>query len=256
MDEKVKCLLRQTTLLSDDSKLKETISKLNEFKNSFNDSQDNLIKAAIIEFFISVNPLLSKWKENYIPEIANNLIKFYCKRDINKLSEETINNIKNPLLKFLISIDECFPEEKNKLKICFKIVLLTQNKGLLINYLRKFHSNNIKELENEIFKLNFNNLFSIIFIHETLKAIFIEKNDEEKIVDTINKKIKNIQVFRCGKCFDLLYVTHSTKGTSLICNDSSHNILESKELRTLHIYDLTCCEWKNIIKIYLDNYKV
>ena len=74
MDTKIKSLLRQITLLSDYSKLKEMISKLNEFKNSYNDSQDNLIKIGIIEFFISINPLLSKWKENGIHEISNNFI--------------------------------------------------------------------------------------------------------------------------------------------------------------------------------------
>lgn len=74
MDTKIKSLLRQITLLSDYSKLKEMISKLNEFKNSYNDSQDNLIKIGIIEFFISINPLLSKWKENDIHEISNNFI--------------------------------------------------------------------------------------------------------------------------------------------------------------------------------------
>jgi len=255
MDAEVKHLLRQITHLSDDTKLKEIISKLNELKRSFNDSQDDLIKAAIIEFFTSTNPLLPIWKENDIPEITNNFIKSYDESVKNKLTEEAIKNIKNPLLKFLISIDEFFPAEKNVLKLCFKIILLTQNKETLINYLRKFFSTNIKDLENEILKLNFNNPFSIMFIHEALKSIFIEKNGEEKIVDIINKKIKNIQIFRCGKCFDLLYVTHSTNGTSLICNDSSHNILESTELRTLHIFDLVCCECNNLIKIYLDNYK-
>lgn len=255
MEAQIKSLLKEIISLSNDSKLTEIISKLNEFKKSLNDSQDNLIKAAIIDFFISINPLLPKWKENGISEIANNFIKFYCGGDIDELIDKEFKNIKNPLLKFLISIDDVFPEEKMKIKICFKIILLTQRKEMLINYLRKLFSTNIKELEKEIFKINFNNPFSIIFIHETLKVIFMEKNNEVDIVDTINKKIKNIQIFRCCKCFDLLYVAHTSKGTSLICNNSTHNIIESTKLKTLNMYDLNCCECKNIIKIYLDNYK-
>ena len=94
-----------------------------------------------------------------------------------------------------------------------------------------------------------------MFIHKTLKYIFKEKKESKGILISINHEIKFIQIFRCFKCFDLLYFTHSEKGTSLICNSSSHNILDSTILRTLNFYDLTCCECKSIIKIYLDNYK-
>ena len=159
------------------------------------------------------------------------------------------------MLKFLISIDSAFPNEKEKLKLSFKIILLTQKKELFISYLRKFYSTDINDLENEIFKLNLSNPFSIMFIHKTLKYIFKEKKESKGILISINHEIKNIQIFRCFKCFDLLYFTHSEKGTSLISNSSSHNILDSTILRTLNFYDLTCCECKSIIKIYLDNYK-
>ena len=73
----------------------------------------------------------------------------------------------------------------------FQNNIIDSKKRILIHYL-KFSSTNIKGLENEIIKLNFNNPFSIIFIHETLKAIFIEKNNKVSIVDTINKRYTNI----------------------------------------------------------------
>ena len=248
MDAKIKNLLKKITSLSDESSLKEVIKQLKEFK------PDEPIQTSIIDFFTFINPLSSLWKVNDIPNFANNLIVFYDEREINKLIN-IFESIKNPLLKFLISIDSAFPNEKEKLKVSFKIILLTQKKELFISYLRKFYSTDINDLENEIFKLNLSNPFSIMFIHKTLKYIFKEKKESKGILISINHEIKNIQIFRCFKCFDLLYFTHSEKGTSLIYNSSSHNILDSTILRTLNFYDLTCCECKSIIKIYLDNYK-
>ena len=86
--------------------------------------------------------------------------------EIGESIEKIFKNIKNPLLNFLISFDDdnTFPKEKIELKFCFKLILITQRKELLINYLRKFCSiANITELEKQIFKLNFNPFF-IIFI--------------------------------------------------------------------------------------------
>ena len=258
MDIDIQNLLKKITQSSNESNIKEIVVKLNEYKNTLNDSQDNLIKAAIIDFFISINPLSSKWEENDIPNIAQNLLEFNYECEIGGAMEKIFKNIKNPLLNFLISFDDdnAFPEEKIKLKFCFKLILITQRKELLINYLRKFCSTvNIKDLEEEIFKLNFSNPFSIIFIHETLKYIFTEKNDKNNIVDMINQKIKFIQIFRCRQCFDLLNVLYSSEGTSLNCNNKLHNIPENLEVRKLNLYDLICCECKSTIKIYLDNYK-
>ena len=73
------------------------------------------------------------------------------------------------MLKLLISFEEIFSKEKDYTKLCFQIILLTQNKELLIQYIKSFFSIDIKEIEQEIFSLNYNNPFSIIYIHTLLK---------------------------------------------------------------------------------------
>ena len=67
--------------------------------------------------------------------------------------------------------------------------------------------------------------------------------------------MKNIQIFICSQCFDLLYIIHNKEGTTLVCNNPSHTIINSKNIKELNNYDLICCECKKIIKIYCDNYK-
>ena len=73
------------------------------------------------------------------------------------------------MLKFLISFEDIFPKDKDYIKLCFLIILLTQNKELLIKYIKSFFSIDIKEIEQEIFSLNYNNPFSIIYTHTLLK---------------------------------------------------------------------------------------
>ena len=67
--------------------------------------------------------------------------------------------------------------------------------------------------------------------------------------------MKNIQIFRCSQCFDLLYVLHNNEGTTLFCNNPSHSLLNCTNIKQLNNYDLKFCECKIVIKIYFDNYK-
>ena len=73
------------------------------------------------------------------------------------------------MLRFLISFEDIFPKDKIYIKLYFLIILLTQNKELLIQYIKSFFSIDTKEIEQEIFNLNYNNPFSIIYIHTLLK---------------------------------------------------------------------------------------
>lgn len=79
------------------------------------------------------------------------------------------------MLKYLIEIDDIFTKEKELVKLSFKIILLTQDKKMIIYYIKDLLFPNIKDIENEIYNLNFNNPFSIIFIHELFKIIFPKK---------------------------------------------------------------------------------
>ena len=68
--------------------------------------------------------------------------------------------------------------------------------------------------------------------------------------------MKQIQIFRCNQCFDLLYIMHNNNNTtSLVCNIQSHTIKECKEITKLYNYDLICCECGIKLKIFYDNYK-
>lgn len=251
-----KKILEETTLISNEQELSEMTKKLNELKKSLDDSPINLIKKAIIEYLLIINPLSEKWKEEEIIDISNYLIGLFCEDKIETIIKKGITNyIKNPLLKYLIEIDSIFPEKKEYIKLCFQIILLSHNKELLIKYIKYFSLNNIDNIEKEILKLNYKNPFSIIFIHKLLMVLFSEENSDSNILDKIINSLKDIQIFRCSNCFDLFYILHKEEGTSLICNNSSHSIINNKALKQLNNYDLKCYQCKNKINIYCDNYK-
>ena len=237
------------------SSLSQLQQKLNELEKSLNDSPGNLIKKAIIDFTQIINPFSQKWKEQEIGSIANDFIDCFCENKINESIEKKIIKIKNPFTRFLIEIDEDFPKDKGNIKLGLKIILLSHNKEILIKYLKEMSKMNLEDIEKEIFNLNFNNPFSIIFIHELLKVLFKESKSQTKTLETIINNMKDIQIFRCNQCFDLLYVVHTDQGTTLSCNNPSHTILNSKEIKQLNNYDLMCCECKKVIKIYFDSYK-
>ncbi len=82
--------------------------------------------------------------------------------------------------------------------------------------------------------LNLKNPYSIFYFHELIKNLVNRKDNKEKILDIVSGNIKNIQIFRCNKCFDILYIIHNSNGTSLICNNQLHSITNSKTLNTLN----------------------
>ena len=257
MESKTNNPLKALIFISNESELKEIREKLEKLKNSFDNAPHNLIKRTIIDYLLTINPLSEKCQEKEIIKISNFLIDIYCENKIEELEEKGFYIIEDPLLKFFIKIEDIFPEEKRYMKVCFQIVLLSQNRELLTKYIKYFYNGEINEIEKEINNLNFSNPFSIVFIHIILEVLFNynKEYDNENPLDLIRCKKKDIQIFRCNKCFDLLYILHSNNGTSLICNDKSHTIIETKSLKTLNNYNLKCCECNQIINIYSNNYK-
>ena len=260
MESESKTLLKEVISVSSISELTQIQTKLEELKKtlSLNESHQSLIKIAIIDFLIKINPLSEEWKEEELSEIAHDLANIYSNNNINELIIKRFDKITNPYLKFLIEIDSAFPKDKENTKLCVKIILLSRNKELIINNIKNLVSlsiNDAKFIEDEISNLNFNNHFSIVFIHELFKILFNERKGKLNLVEQINENIKRIQIFRCSQCFDLLYVHHNENGTSLICNNQSHTIVNSKMIKQEKNYDIKCSECKNLIKIYYDNYK-
>ena len=255
MELKVENLYKEIFLVSNESELSQIRVKLNELEKTLDDSPNNLIKKSIIDFMLAINPLLPEWKEQEKIDISKDLISLYYEKDINKLIEKKFELIKNPLLKYLIEIDEVLPKEKDNIKLCLKLILLSQNKEIILNYIKNLSSASIdiNYIEKEISNLNFKNPFAIIFIHNIIKIICNMK--KENIKDIIDENMKDLQIFRCSKCFDLLYVCHNENGTSLICNNKLHSIENSKNLKKLKYFDLICCECKMKMKIYYNNYK-
>ena len=98
-----------------------------------------------------------------IASIAKDFIDSFCENKINESIEQKIIKIKNPFTRFLIEIDEYFPKDKGNIKLGLKIILLSHNKEILIKYLKEMSKMNLEDIEKEIFNLNDNNPFSIIF---------------------------------------------------------------------------------------------
>ena len=95
MEKEIQNSLKTITESSNESSTKEIVFKLNEYKKTLNDSQDDLIKVAIIDFFISINALSSKLKENDILNITQNLLEFDYEGEIGESIEKVFKNIKN-----------------------------------------------------------------------------------------------------------------------------------------------------------------
>ena len=246
--------------ISNRSELVEIEKELIEIKVNLDNSSDNLLKKALIDYFRIINPLSLYWKESEISSFSKEIAMYYTKNNIEILLEKRIDMLKNPLLKYLIEIDEYFLKEKEKSKCCcLKLIFLTQNIEIISDYIKQLLSCDklieYNDIELEILNLNLNNPFSIIYLHELIKALVNRKDNKESIRDIIKDNIKNIQIFRCNKCFDILFVIHDINGTSLICNNGSHSITNSKSLKTLNKYELFCSECKKTLKIYYDNYK-
>ena len=229
--------------------------RLNEQKKEIINSDSFFIKNAILNYFSIINPLSPRWKEQELFDVSEYFVQAYDGNvNIKKLNYVFLK-IKDINLKFLVDIENIFPENKKDIKIFFRIILLTKDIQMLKNSIKDIYGDCIKDIENDINNLNFENPFSIIFIHELLKALIEKKNNDEKILPKIINNIKKIQIFRCCKCFDLQYIHHNENGTSLICNDQSHTIINCVTLQNMNNYDLLCCECKCEIKIYYDNYK-
>ena len=245
---------------SKSSQLVEIEKKLLEIKRNLDNSSNNLLKKALIDYFRIINPLSSLWKENEIFSFSTIIILYYSENNIVECLEKAIDIIKEPLLKYLIEIDEFYPKEivKEKAK-CYslKLILLTQNIEIICDYIKQLFDcdNEYNDIKKEIQNLNLKNHYSIFYLRELIKALINRKDKKENILNIVNDNIKKIQIFRCNKCFDILYVSHFVKGTSLICNNGSHSIINSTILKTLNNYELKCTHCNNILKIYNDNYK-
>ena len=258
MEEKTNLALKEIVLDNNKLGLSVMQAQLNEFRKTITNEDDYIIKNAIIDFFLIVNPFSNKWKEEEMINISNYFFKYYSGMIGSDKLKYIFFGLKNPLLKFLIQIDDIFPIEKEQIKLAFKIILLTQDNKMIINYIKSYLLSDIEDIENEINNINFNNPFAIIFMHSLFNLIFSKKSKTRNILDKINNKMKKIQTFRCNKCFDLLYIIHINNITSLICNNSSHTIVKCEkleDLEKLNNYDLQCCECCTKLKLYYDNYK-
>ena len=257
MEEKTNITLEEIIFGNNKSGLSEMQTQLNELKKTIIDEPEYIVKNAIIDFFLIINPFSIKWEEE-LKDISNYFIKYYSGMIKAEKMKFIFIGLKNPLLKFLIQIDDFFPKEKEEVKLAFKIILLTQDKKTIINYIKSYLISSKEEIENEINKINFNNPFAIIFMHSLFNVIFSKKNKTKNILDKINNKMKKVQTFRCNQCFDLLYIIHINNITSLICNNASHTIEKCEkieDLEKLNNYDLICCECGTKLKLYYENYK-
>ena len=252
--------LLQIISISKQSDFAEIEKKLLDIKMRLDNSANNLLKKALIDYFRILNPLSSQWKESEIISFSNKIANFYHENNICELLKKSIEMIKEPLLKYLIEIDEYFPKEKENAKCCcLKIILLTQYNGIICDYINQLFAVDelieFNDIKKDIMNLNLKNPYSIFYLHELIKNLVYRKDNKEKILDIVSGNIKNIQIFRCKKCFDILFIIHNSNGTSLLCNNQLHSITNSETLKTLNQYELKCFECRKIIKIYYDNYK-
>ena len=165
MELKEENLYKEIFLVSNESELSQIRVKLNELKKLLADSSNNLIKKSIIDFMLAINPLSPEWKDQEKIDISKDIISLYYQTDINKLIEKRLDLIKNPLLRYLIEIGETLPKEKDDIKLCLKLILLSQNKEIILNYI-----NNLSSISIDIKYFIFYILYFIYFIN--IKTVY------------------------------------------------------------------------------------
>ena len=98
MEVKIRSPLKEIIYYTKTSSLSQMQQKLNELAKSLNDSPNNLIKKAIIDFTQIINPFSQKWKEQEMASIPKDFIDSFCENKINESIEQKIKKIKNPFM--------------------------------------------------------------------------------------------------------------------------------------------------------------
>ena len=74
-------------------------------------------------------------------------------------------------------------------------------------------------------------------MHELIKALINRKDENEAILNIVKDNKKSFQIFRCNKCFDILFISHNKNGASFLCNNQSHSITNSKLMKAYYCFD-------------------
>ena len=104
--------LLQIISISKQSDFAEIEKKLLDIKMRLDNSTNDLLKKALIDYFRILNPLSSQWKESEIFSFSNKIAMFYHENNICELLKKSIEMIKEPLLKYLLEIDDFFQKKK------------------------------------------------------------------------------------------------------------------------------------------------
>ena len=163
--------LLQIISISKQSDFAEIEKKLLDIKMRLDNSANNLLKKALIDYFRILNPLSSQWKESEIISFSNKIANFYHENNICELLKKSIEMIKEPLLKYLLEIDEYFPKENEK-GCCLKIILLTKNNGIICDYINQLFAVDelieCNDIKKDILTLNLKNPYSIFYFEKSL----------------------------------------------------------------------------------------
>ena len=76
MEEKTNLTLEEIIFGNNKSGLSEMKTQLNELRKTINDEPEYIVKNAIIDFFLIINPFSIKWEEE-LKDISNYFIKYY-----------------------------------------------------------------------------------------------------------------------------------------------------------------------------------
>ena len=221
----------------------------------------NIARSAIIEFILKYTKSLRK--NNIINKLIGIFPKCFPKEDVVEISLSKIDEELNELspLKAMVSFGKDISKNKKYLELCFKLILLEQNIGSLIDGINTLLNIKNKVVESQLKKLDFENPYSIILMRELINKMIEESKEKnpELLLSGVIEYINRNYLFFCNICFDILYYNNYANTHMIYCKKDEviFTLKDKSELENLQNNlksKMKCENCKKNIEIFEKNF--
>ena len=236
------------------------IAKKNLIKSA---NPANFTRSAIIDYITKYSEIDSLSKNKNAKELVDEFIESFSNKNVLDKSLFILNNkFQEPSpFKTMLSFRNDINKEKQYLEFYFKVLLLLQNIENIIEGLNTQLGIKSKVVKKLLFKLSFQNPYSVILLRDLINEIILKQDniEIEIVLNDIINNLKEYYLFHCPICFGLLYFTYDNikNIATLNCpkDKSIFNPKDIKELKNILIFDMNCKDCNKTVEIYENNYK-
>ena len=219
---------------------------------------ENIVRSGIISYIIKYfGKELDKVKKS--KEITTLFCQVFSQKEVVQQCLNIINTrFSTPsIYKAVTTFRKNISEEKKHLEIYFKLILITQNIGDIIEGIHVLLNIKNQNIENIFKRANFNNPYSIIIIRDLINEL-IEKDIsqiDEEILQNVIQNMKITYLFHCPNCFGILYSKYTDNKKITCVKHQNINVNNLNELKSLLDFNINCKGCNQRIEIYENNFK-